>query len=150
MKKFKFRFQKILQLRVDKENEIRNNLGKINKIILEKENEFEMTKKKYGEFLDSLNDSVQEGIYARDMQAVANNKQYLIQKMESLKHELSVLVEQRIVIQKELIEANKQRKIMEKLKEKEIEQYQAIEALEESKSVDQIVTYQSMKTRGEN
>ena len=150
MKKFKFRFQKILQLRVDKENEIRNNLGKINKIILEKENEFEMTKKKYGEFLDSLNDSVQEGIYARDMQAVANNKQYLIQKMESLKHELSVLVEQRIVIQKELIEANKQRKIMEKLKEKEIEQYQAIEALEESKSVDQIVTYQSMKSRGEN
>ncbi|MBI9011918.1 MAG: flagellar export protein FliJ [Clostridiales bacterium] len=150
MKKFNFRFQKILLLRIDKENEIRNNLGKINKVILEKENEFEMTRKKYEEFLNSLNDSVQEGIYVRDMQAVSNNKQYLIQKMDRLKHELTALVEQRIEIQKELIEANKQRKIMEKLKEKEIEQYQAMETLEESKTVDQIVTYQSSKTRGEN
>ena len=150
MKKFNYRFQKILQLRMDKENEIRNNLGKINKIILEKENEFEMIHKRYEDFLNSLNDSVQEGIYVRDMQAVSNNKQYLIQKMDRLKHELSALVERRIEIQKELIEANKQRKIMEKLKEKEIEQYQAMEALEESKTVDQIVTYQSSKTRGEN
>ncbi len=150
MKKFNYRFQKILQLRMDKENEIRNNLGKINKIILEKENEFEMIHKRYEDFLNSLNDSVQEGIYVRDMQAVSNNKQYLIQKMDRLKHELSALVERRIEIQKELIEANKQRKIMEKLKEKEIEQYKVMEALEESKTVDQIVTYQSSKTRGEN
>lgn len=150
MKKFNFRFQKILQLRMDKENEIRNNLGKINKIIIDKENELEMTHRRYEDFLNSLNNSVKEGIYVRDMQAVSNSKQYLIQKMDQLKHELSALVERRKEIQNELIEANKQRKIMENLKEKEIEQYKTMEALEESKTVDQIVTYQSSKTRGES
>jgi len=149
MKKFNFRYQKVLQVRVDKENEVRNTLGKINKVILEKENELKSIKGRYESFLDTLNNSMKEGLYAREMQAVSNNKQFLIDKIGRLTHELSVLIEQRHTIQKELIEANKQRKIMEKLKEKEVIQYKVLEAMEESKIVDQIVTYQSTKSRGE-
>ena len=149
MKKFNFRYQKILQVRIDKENEVRNKLGKINKVILEKEQTLETVNHQYEDFLNSLNDSVKEGVYVGDMQAVSNNKQYLIKKIEQLKQELKVLMAQRLDIQKELIEANKQRKIMEKLREKEVIQYQALEAQEESRVVDQIVTYQSTKKRGE-
>ena len=149
MKKFAFRFERILQVRIDKENEIRNTLGKVNKLILEKEEEFKKVHLQYEDFLKQLNNSMKQGVRAGDMQAVAINKTYLIDKMNHIKRELSVLVEERMRIQKDLIEANKQRKIMEKLKEKEIEKYKALEAMEEAKTIDQIVTYQSTKTKGE-
>ncbi len=149
MKKFAFRFERILQVRIDKENEIRNTLGKVNKLILEKEEEFKKVHLQYEDFLKQLNNSMKQGVRAGDMQAVAINKTYLIDKMNHIKRELSVLVEERMRIQKDLIEANKQRKIMEKLKEKEIEKYKALEAMEEAKTIDQIVTYQSTKMKGE-
>ncbi len=149
MKKFVFRFERILQVRIDKENEIRNTLGKVNKLILEKEEEFKKVHLQYEDFLKFLNNTMKQGVRAGDMQAVASNKSYLVDKMDHIKRELSVLVEERMRIQKDLIEANKQRKIMEKLKEKEIDKYKALEAMEEAKTIDQIVTYQSTKTKGE-
>jgi len=149
MKKFVFRFERILQVRIDKENEIRNTLGKVNKLILEKEEEFKKVHLQYEDFLKYLNNTMKQGVRAGDMQAVASNKSYLVDKMDHIKRELSVLVEERMRIQKDLIEANKQRKIMEKLKEKEIDKYKALEAMEEAKTIDQIVTYQSTKTKGE-
>ena len=149
MKKFVFRFERILQVRIDKENEIRNTLGKVNKLILEKEEEFKKVHLQYEDFLKFLNNTMKQGVRAGDMQAVASNKSYLVDKMDHIKRELSVLVEERMRIQKDLIEANKQRKIMEKLKEKEIDKYKALEAMEEAKTIDQIVTYQSTKMKGE-
>ncbi|MCH4888721.1 flagellar export protein FliJ [Acidaminobacter sp. JC074] len=149
MKKFVFRFEKILQVRIDKENEVRNLLGKVNKRILEKEEEFKGVHLQYETFLNQLNSNMKAGVRAGDMRAVAANKSFLIDKMDQLKRELNILMDERKRIQGDLIEANKQRKIMEKLKEKEIEKYKAHEAMEEAKTVDQIVTYQSTKTKGE-
>lgn len=149
MKKFMFRYERILQVRIDKENEVRNNLGKINKLILEKEENLKSVKQQYSDFLNRLNQDFEKGVFAGDMQSVSANKQYLINRIDQFKRELKVLMDERHQIQQELIEANKQRKIMEKLKEKEIEKYKALEALEEAKLVDQIVTYQSKRTKGE-
>lgn len=149
MKKFNFRYQKILQVRLDKENEVRNTLGKINKVVLEKETELKSIKDRNESFLDALNHSIKKGLFVSEMQAVASNKKFFIDKIDGLTHELSVLLEQRLIVQKELIECNKQRKIMEKLREKEVLLYKAFEAMEESKVIDQIVTYQSTKSRGE-
>jgi flagellar FliJ protein len=149
MKKFTFRYAKILQVRIDKENEIRNNLGKINKVILEKENELKIVTTKYELYLNELNDSFQKGVFVRDMQAVSAGKEYLVKKIDTVRHDVTVLIEERHNIQRQLIEANKQRKIMEKLKENEIENYRVLEAMEEAKTVDQIVTYQSTNKKGE-
>lgn len=149
MKKFVFRYERILQVRIDKENEVRNNLGKINKIILEKEEALQNVEIQYTDFLNRLNQDFEQGVLAGNMQAVSSNKQYLTNRINDFKRELNVLMDERRRVQEELIEANKQRKIMEKLKEKEIEKYKALEALEEAKLVDQIVTYQSKKTKGE-
>jgi len=149
MKKFVFRFEKILQLRIDKENEVRNSLGKVNQVILEREEALKQTEHQYEVYLNELNDKFKNGIYVRDMQSVSGSKQFLIDKMNGIKQELSVLMEERRNIQKMLIEANKQRKIMEKLKEKELDNYKVLEAQEEAKVVDQIVTYQSTNRKGE-
>lgn len=149
MKKFTFKFEKILQVRIDKENTIRNNLGKVNKLIQDKEFEKNKIQGDYTNFLTTIDQNMKKGIRASELQSISYNKAYLIDKIEKLSHELEILYEQRHMIQKDLIEANKQRKVMEKLKEKELENYKAMEAQEEAKVVDQIVTYQSTKKRGE-
>jgi flagellar FliJ protein len=149
MKKFSFRYDKILQVRIDKENEVKNKLGKINMLIHEKESELTSVIDQNKSFLEDVNSAMSEGILASDMQAIRYNKEFLKNKIDSVSHELQVLKAEQKRVQNELIEANKQRKVMEKLKEKELENYKELEAQEESKMVDQIVTYQSTKTRGE-
>lgn len=149
MKKFTFRYKRILQVRIDKENEVKNKLAKINQLILEKSEELKVVDHQNEQFLKEVNDAMKDGVLVSDMQALASNKAYLADKIKSLQHELVVFQEERKVVQQELIEANKQRKVMEKLREKEVEQYKELEAQEESQLVDQIVTYQSTKTRGE-
>lgn len=145
MKKFVFKYEKILQLRQDKENEIKNELGRVNQSIQAKEDEIDHVNGEFQSFLNQINDAVKGGVYARDMQSVSNGKKHLTNKIAHLTEELTMLTRERVEIQEALIEANKQRKVMEKLKEKEWDQYKAYEALEDSKLVDQIVTYQSSK-----
>lgn len=149
MKKFRFKYDKVLQVRIEKENEVRNNLGKINQLIMEAERQLDSILQQYNSFLTDVDEKIKKGMKASDMQAIAHNKSYLTKKIEEIKKELNVLYTERKSIQNELIEANKQRKVMEKLREKELEEYKALEAQEEAKVVDQIVTYQSTKTRGE-
>lgn len=149
MKKFRFKYDKVLQVRIEKENEVRNNLGKINQLIMEAERQLDVISQQYHNFLVDIDDMIKKGVKASDMQAIAHNKSYLTSKIEEIKKELKVLYSERKSIQAELIEANKQRKVMEKLREKELEEYKMLEAQEEAKIVDQIVTYQSTKTRGE-
>lgn len=150
MKKFAFRYEKILQLRIDKEAEIKNKLGKINSLILEKERQLGSIIEQNRSFLKNIEMQMKQGVTAGDLQSIAANKSYLKRTIEKLQSELDVYKDERQVIQAELIEANKQRKVMEKLREKELEQYKELEALEESKVVDQIVTYQSTIARGDN
>lgn len=149
MKKFIFRYERILQVRVDKENEVRHQLAKVNQMILDKEQALHLAEDQYSGFLNQLNEAFEAGVFAGDMQSRSFNKQYLIDQIKRTQQELEQLLQQRKDVQVDLIEANKQRKIMEKLKEKEIDKYKALEALEEAKLVDQIVTYQSKRTKGE-
>lgn len=149
MKKFVFRYARVLQVRIEKENEVKNKLAKINQVIIEKEDELLTTQSQNEAFLVSVNDAMKTGVLASDMQALASNKAYLSKRLKTLTHELVVLKDERKAVQIELIEANKQRKVMEKLREKEIEVYKELEAEEEAKLVDQIVTYQSTKKKGE-
>lgn len=149
MKKFTFRFEKILQMRMDQENAVKNKLAKINQKIYDKERDLEKSLKDNEEFLNDLNESMKNGLMASQLQNMAHNKDYLNRLIEKLKHELMVFYDERKRVQTELIEANKQRKVMEKLKEKELQNYKELEAQEEAKVVDQIVTYQSTQSRGD-
>lgn len=149
MKKFTFRFEKILQMRMDQENAVKNKLAKINQKIHDKERELEKSLKDNDDFLNYLNESMKNGLMASQLQNMAHNKDYLTRLIEKLKHELTVFYDERKRVQAELIEANKQRKVMEKLKEKELQNYKELEAQEEAKVVDQIVTYQSTQSRGD-
>ena len=144
-----FRYQKILEVRISAENDWKNKLGQINKLIIEKKEELELAKNGNKTFLESVNKSMKNGIRIAQLQSIEHNKEYLNNMIAEKNFQLRTLTAERVEIQKELVEANKQRKVMEKLKEKEKEDYKALEVIEEAKIVDQIVTYNSTRKRGE-
>ena len=149
MKKFSFRYQRILEMHIDTENDHKNKLGKVNKEIIDTENKLEQYKNKNIEFLLYVEKSMKVGIKASELQIMDRNKSFLVNSIENMKYEIKKMIQKRIEIQKQLIEANKQRKVMEKLKEKEYINYLELEAIEESKVIDQIVTYTSSRKNGE-
>jgi len=148
MKKFRFRFEKILQLRVDKENDVKNKLAKINQKILDQEHALAKVIGQAKAFDQAIEEQMQEGVPVGQMRSMSHNKEYLIKAIDSNKSLLDRLLSERKAIQKELIEANKERKVMEKLKEKELAAHRALEEYEEKQAIDQIVTYQSTQKRG--
>lgn len=149
MKKFLFKYQKVLQVRINVENEFKNELGKINKAIIEKEIELTEINERNNSFLEFIDKSVEKGIKASELQSIERNKKFLITKIIEIKYQLRMLINKRVGCQKELIEANKQRKVMEKLKEKDFTEYLELESVEELKIIDQIVTYNSSRKGGE-
>lgn len=149
MKKFAFRYERILEVKISIENGLKNKLGEINKSILEKEKELSDVLKENEEYLKYLEDMMKTGVRAGDLRAIEHNKEYLTNKIADVKYNIRILVNKRIEIQKELVEANKQRKIMEKLKEKELNEYKELELVEDKKIIDEIVTYTSTRKRGE-
>lgn len=149
MKKFSFRYQRILEMHIETENDYKNKLGKVNKEIIDIEKKLEQYENKNIAFLLSVEESMKIGITALKLQSIESNKFFLVNSIENIKYEIKMLIQKRIEIQKQLIEANKQRKVMEKLKEKEYNNYLELEAIEESKVIDQIVTYTSSRKSGE-
>ncbi len=149
MKKFVFRYQKILEMRIALENEVKNKLGKINTLIHERESFLLEVERKNKDYLNFVESTMKNGVRAADLQNIEQSKHYYVNQMATLQFELRNLRIKRTEIQEELIEANKQRKVLEKLKEKEIEQYKELESIEEAKVIDQIVTYNSTRKRGE-
>ena len=150
MKKFQFKYEKILQLRYDKEDEIRNKLGNINKKIIDEEERLKELIRSQEEFLESISLEMEKGTTVGALKNIEHNKSYLKNAIDKCKKRLKLLFDERVKIQKDLIEANKERKVMEKLKEKELDNYKAMEQVEENKLVDQIVTYQSTRNRGDS
>ncbi len=145
MKKFKFRYEKILDIRIDKENEIKSEMASINSEIKKKEDEINKTKSYLKNFLDETNKSMESGINVLDLKKANESREYLQNKISKLMNELEELNKIKEEKHKEYIEASKERKVMEKIKQKDIDIHNELINLEESKMVDQIVTYNSSK-----
>lgn len=148
MKKFRFKYAKILQLRIDKENEVKNSLAKINQKIVREEGVLEDLLAKEHAFQVSVEAQMLEGVSIGTLRDNAHNTSYLKAAVDKSRHLIRTYMDERVAIQKDLIEANKERKVMEKLKEKEVEAYKVLEEFEEKQLIDQIVTYQSTQKKG--
>lgn len=149
MKKFIFKYERILDVRIALENELKNNLGKVNKIILDKEDELEIAIGDNNSYFRYVEEIMKDGVRAADLRSVEHHKEYLNSKITGIKQAINTLVAKRTEIQRDLVEANKQRKVMEKIREKDYEEYLDLEAAEEAKVIDEIVTYTSTRKRGE-
>ncbi|SHG92588.1 flagellar export protein FliJ [Tepidibacter thalassicus] len=139
--KYKFRFQKILdikeKLEESKKMEINNLLSEVNKF---KEEIYYLNKSKESKNIEiksvmklgtDINTirSMNEFIYSIDLKI-----KMLIQKLDLLENELEVK-------KKEYIEVMKEKKTFEKLKERDIQNFNEKLKKQEEQFVDQIVTF---------
>jgi len=142
-KKFKFKLEPILKIKTKKVEESKNSLNIVVRSRYEKENEIETLNEVKKDFISCPQITTK----AADMQAVkdyVNNINFQIQKKENEKIKLLEIESHR---RDRLNEAMKEEKVVVKLKEKKIEEYQKELNREESSFLDEVGTNQYIKNK---
>lgn len=146
---FKFRFESILKLRSDEEEAAKGVLASLMKdkaILLDRQNQ---VKKKREDLRLETESLVHEGTTVDAFIRLKQGDGYY----KSMLSELSVKIRQKdmdIIKQRlKVVKCAQERMKYEKMKENEWHQIQEAEKTQEAKTVDEIVTYQSFKTKQE-
>ena len=144
---FRFKLQRILDLKLKQEDEKKNQIATIMQAIKTKEDELEAltSEKKQKEF--SLNDNRKRGISILEIRNINQYLLFLDKKINTLRFEISSLESNLNQKRLEYLELQKERKTFEKLKEKDYEKYLYNEKKEEEKMIDQIVTFNKNNTK---
>ena len=150
MKGFIFRYQRILKQREDEEEEVKTKLGKANHRLQSLLAEKSQVLARQAEFFNLIQSQLSGGVRTSDLQRFEQSKLHYKDKLESLESEIVDMQLKIMQIKKELTEAVKQRKIMEKLKEKEYESYVEAVNAAESKVIEEIVNYRSSQKSGDS
>ncbi|WP_432400569.1 flagellar export protein FliJ [Wukongibacter sp. M2B1] len=143
MKNFKFKYKSILTLLENKEDGIRNKLGQAHSALNEEKyklNELLLTDKKYSELLRS---ETSEGCKLVFLRSIEDYRKELSKKVFFQNDLIRKKEEEIVSIKGELLDAMKEKKIMEKLKEKKLDEYNMVLKKVEENTIDQIVTYKN-------
>lgn len=142
---FKFRLQKILDLKEKQEDSKKNEVAKVLRQISDEKNILEEHKGDRKVQLMKREDLNSEGCSVNEILDINIYIKYIDTKIEESVNnikELEILLKQK---QDEYIEVRKERKSYDKLKEKHLERYNQEEAKKEEKIIDGIVTYANRK-----
>ena len=144
---FRFKLQRVLDLKLKQEDEKKNQIATLMQAIKTKEDELEalISEKKQKEF--SLNDNRKRGISILQIRNINQYLLFLDKKINTLRFEISSLESNLNQKRLEYLELQKERKTFEKLKEKDYEKYLYNEKKEEEKMIDQIVTFNKNNTK---
>lgn len=148
MKKFGFKYEKILNIRKEMENEIKNQLAiEIQKNII-LNNKLDDNFKKQKEYLKFINDKISNGLRASELRQFNNNKEYYKREISQLK--MKIVKQKSLVLAKrqELNAAIQETKKYEKMKEKQFDIYVAAMQDKERKEVEEIINYKNYKMSG--
>ena len=144
---FRFKLQRVLDLKLKQEDEKKNQIATLMQAIKTKEDELEalISEKKQKEF--SLNDNRKRGISILEIRNINQYLLFLDKKINTLRFEISSLESNLNQKRLEYLELQKETKTFEKLKEKDYEKYLYNEKKEEEKMIDQIVTFNKNNTK---
>ena len=143
MAKFSFKLASILSIKEKMEDLKKNEMAKaIQALEREKQRLRELVQTRL-DCIDSFRESINSGVKPED---IKSHNQYLERlKMMIKAQEMVVEIATAFVEQKrlELVEAMREKKAMEKLKENAFEQHMIEEKQDEQKSIDEIVSYKT-------
>lgn len=142
---FKFRLQKILNLKEKAEENKKNEISVVLKEISEKEEEIKKLNIDRDKEILTRKKLNSEGSTINKIIDINNFIEYIEKEIDVANEELQVLNNKLKIKQNEYLEAQKEKKSFEKLKEKDLKKYKEEEAKEEAKVIDQIVTFSSSK-----
>jgi len=149
MGKFIFTYEKILRIKIELENEVKN------KLAVEIQKKVKLNTKlikiieSQKEYLIFINDRISGGIKASDLKRFNAEKMYfrreIIELQKNIKKQEMKIIERRQELSKALQETKK----FEKIKEKQFEKYVEEMYASERKAVEEIVNYKNYKLSGD-
>ncbi|MDK2867439.1 MAG: flagellar protein FliJ [Clostridiales bacterium] len=146
MKKFKFRYESILTLRLNAEDDVKNELAaKIAKRqkLMDERDTMLRRRSDYDQHIQAM---VKAGCRAETLQAIKDGKDYYRRHLNRLDASIEAMDREVEETQERLVEAVKARKIMEKVKENEYTQFMDEFNRDEQKVIEEIVNYKNNKT----
>lgn len=143
--KYKFKFQRILDVKENQEENKKNQIAEVRAKIAEldsKVNELEMMKQDWS---NSLKNSLDKGLTIKEIREAKQYEEAIDKRIIQVKKEIEV---QEIILEKkreEYLELRKEKKSFESLKEKDFDRHKYEEMKKEEALVDQIVTFNKFK-----
>ena len=149
MKRFKFKYQNILKLRLDFEEDIKKQLKQANIKLVELEETLERIEIAYKNYRIEVQNQLSSGIKGAAISEINHFQLYYRDAIDEAK--LAIKRQEAVIesIKVALAEAIKERKIMEKLKEKALERHHEEMKFQEIKETDEIVNFQNSKRSGD-
>lgn len=144
---FRFKYQKLLEIKEKHEEVARGKLNEAQIKLKEQEAQFEKLQKYKNNIEGDLSSRIEKGI---DVGFLQKNTLFLQRLKSDVKTQKKVIEKcsQEVSDSRiELIKASKETKTFEKLKEKEIEEFHYNEKKEEESFVDQLVTFKNYKCK---
>lgn len=141
MAKFKFNLQTVLKLKEQLEQNAKNNLGKATKVLEQEEKALEELFVYKEELIKSFKEKSKQGT---NVQELINHNNYLLKLNKRIKNQNQNVDIARRNVDKQrqvLVEASREKKVLEKLREKKFEEYMKEEYKKEQKITDEIVSY---------
>lgn len=140
MKKFRFKLETVLRLKRRIEEERQNQYGVAKRLRVEAERQVERRRQQIEILLVSYQQSMVQQFDLIDLNNYHNYLIWLDKMLELDITQLHAARQKEIAALNELIEASKERKMVDKLKDKAYEQYRIDEAQEETKFLDELGT----------
>lgn len=149
MKKFKFRYESVLKMRIDQEDRVKNELAKLiaEKQTLEDElSELRQSALRYDQHIEFL---MTNGDTYHERLQISQGKRYYRDQIQSVTEQIHRITIEIQKVQMKLVEAMKERKIMEKLKEKAFQEF--VQAINDAdfKLIEEVVNFSNNKRDGE-
>lgn len=149
MKKFKFRYESVLKMRMNEEDRIKNELAKK---IKERQTILDiLVKLKSDEevYLKHIESVLRSGNAGKEMHSFSIGKNYYKNLRDQMNIKLSSVEVEIEKIKQDLVEAMKSRKVMDKLKEKAFQTYIDEYNEMDAKLIEEVVNYKNNKLNGE-
>ncbi len=140
MNKYKFEFEELLNIKSQKEDNIKNNLSKENKILQEKNDNLKRIIELKNEEQNKFNNKGKT-IKISDIEIFYDYIDKLEEKITFQKNSIKVQEKKVDNIRQHLLEISKEKQILEKIKEEDLEYHKKELLYEEQKTNDEIVNY---------
>ena len=137
MKKFRFKLETVLNVKERKEEQLKHELLKIQALKIQEEQLLAEVNEKRAYITREKSNENKKGI---DIQSLIHFEQYigsLLKKIDDTKNNIKVLEKKADNKREEVVEASREKKVFEKLKEKQFGEFQRVVLQNEQKVLDE-------------
>lgn len=138
MKKFQFKLETVLNVKERREEQLKHELMKLQALKIQEEQLLAEVKEKRAHISKQKSDENKKGT---DIQSLIHFEQYLgvlLKKIDDTKKSIKVLGEKADIKREEVVEASREKKVFEKLKEKQYAEFQRVVIQNEQKMLDEM------------